>query len=41
MYMLIDGKKVASDIKSEIADKVATIKKARGKNPSSCCDTCR
>ena len=33
MYMLIDGKKVASDIKSEIADKVATIKKAGGKIP--------
>jgi len=33
MYTLIDGKKTASEIKSEIAAEVAEIKKNRGKIP--------
>jgi methylenetetrahydrofolate dehydrogenase (NADP+)/methenyltetrahydrofolate cyclohydrolase len=34
MYTLIDGKKVASDIKREISDEVAKIKKEGGKVPN-------
>ena len=34
MYTLIDGKKVASDIRREISEEVAKIKKEGGKVPN-------